>query len=424
MDVLRWRAISNSSSRRQNTVIGVFFFCFIVLHMVSESHLLIEFQRRGQVITKEDVVKTSLLAEGNQTLEINNENVSTNTTPATQPLEVNNENAWLKQLTREEKMFLFLQSQPVNLTFDNPPWIWLIHVGKAGGSSLYPRLFPTGTSRRGTCYMNLLRNQTYGDCVKRSLPLKIHHHMFNKYHVGSPVIPVEEVRWLKQNTNMLLFTVRLPTARVVSAFNFHYSALIATNSTNGMVFYECFEDVESLAVSFSDQAHWNNLSPLCRKQGEGFLRGKIFRPGRHMFWNYQAYINNVWKPGKIIGTLRVEHKEEDLRALEARLGGSPKDVVEDKKREDHASYRKQGGLSASGKVSICCMIFDEMAYFSKLVLLSVNVEHEDKLQYLRQNMDDCAIDPDADVEHFNWRVWYEEHCPKIPPPSGLIELKQ
>ena len=325
----------------------------------------------------------------------------------------------------DEIVKVFLESQMVNYTFDNNTWIHFIHVGKAGGSALYNKFqLERRNSQRVSCLMNLEEDEDRGKCHVNLPQTEIQRRTLERYHVGAPGQQKEEKAWLKENTNLALFTVRFPTARAVSAFNFHFQSMLTKKANKGVKseFYSCFDTVEELALAFSAVDHWKNLTDTCRRTGLGFLRGEIYNPGKHMFFNYRRYVGFVWKPNKAIAVLRLEHQEKDTLALEARLGGSPEKVGGFEKSSVSGTFARQSGLSPMGKVSVCCMIYDEISIFSKLVLLSVNLEHDDKIQYLRRNMDECGIDPHVDVEHFSWRRWYEEKCPRIPYPGGFTAI--
>ena len=273
------------------------------------------------------------------------------------------------------------------------------------------------------CHMK--GRKSFDKCLRQFIgesPTRLFRATVGHRHLAATRYHKHKNRWLKNNgTNTLLFTVRDPVARVVSAFNFHYQSLLATGKERGIPFYNCFGSVEDLAQAAGSMAAWNALSPKCRKLGEGFLKGTDKYPGKHMYAGYSYYVGAVWRSDRAVAAVRTEYLAQDMRNLEQRLGGNPKNLGEFQKEARSKSFAINTGLTPEGKHSICCWIVEELPVFENIIMLSQNFGHKEKVAYLRNSRQQCGIqafatgNDDSDMRAFSWKSWHRDNCPQFVP---------
>jgi len=345
-----------------------------------------------------------------------------------------------KELTAEEKkakasqlweltMAEFFQSSPpVDFAFSIDTRIYFIHVGKAGGSSLYEKL---GLQNFQLQKRNIVLNchmegrKTFDECLTQTMgesPTRLFRATVGHRHLAATRYTKQATRWLKNNgTNTLLFTVRNPTARAVSAFNFHYQVLETTGKLSKTPFYNCFGSIEELAQAGGDYNVWLSLSPKCQNLARGFLKGENSFPGRHMFASFSYYVGLAWVPNRAVAAVRTEYLAQDMRNLEQKLGGDPDKLGEFQKEAKSKTFTINSGLSPEGKRSVCCWIVEEIPVFEKIVMLSENFDHKEKVSYIRNSRQDCGIDvsthgnDDSGILTFSWKKWHQETCPPHVP---------
>ena len=308
-----------------------------------------------------------------------------------------------------------------------------IHVGKAGGSSLYEKLGLKDndlTKRIRVLKCHVQGHRTYDECFKLIIggsPTRLFRATMGHRHLSATRYPIHTTRWLKNNVTMLLFTVRYPTARVVSAFNFHYQALEVTGKLHQTSFYKCFGSVEELAQAGGDYNVWISLKPTCQGQARGFLKGTTSFPGKHMHASFSYYAGQVWRPNRAVAAVRTEYLAQDVRNLEQRLGGNPDDLGEFQKEAKSKNFTLNGGLSPMGKRSVCCWIVEEISVFEKIIMLSENFDHNEKVSYIRNSRQDCGIDlstndhDDSNILAFSWKKWHQDTCPSYVPLKPWFE---
>ena len=87
---------------------------------------------------------------------------------------------------------------------------YLIHVGKAGGSSLQYRLNVLDAIPILPCRMNSTSQEQEESCIKRKDKSILKQRMFASFHTFSSRYKPVQKQWLRSNTNLLIFTVRDP----------------------------------------------------------------------------------------------------------------------------------------------------------------------------------------------------------------------
>ena len=303
-----------------------------------------------------------------------------------------------------------------------------IHVGKAGGSSLYDKLglkVNQLRKRNAVLMCHMEGRRMFDNCLNSIMgqsPTRLFRATMGHRHLAATRYPKNTTRWLKNNgTNTLLFTVRKPTARVVSAFNFHYQALQAHGKLSKTPFYQCFGSIEELAQATKNYGDWSALSPTCRHLGRGFIKGENPFPGKHMFASFSYYVGLVWKPNRAVAAVRTEYLAQDVRNLEKALGGNPDNLGEFQKEAKSKTFAISSGLSPEGKRLVCCWIVEEIPVFEKIVMLSQNFDQEEKLAYIQNSRQECGInvsatgDDNLGILDFSWKKWHQRNCPQYIP---------
>ena len=245
------------------------------------------------------------------------------------------------------------------ITMPKNPRIFLIHVGKAGGTTLTRALMLDNTTASGgynvaaravKCivdkesksqfFSGLLSKRNVGSdgnisdwkegisaCYKHPPGIsQLTRRTLGVFHMQGHPYSEEEQAWLLHNTNMFLFTVRNPIERLVSAYNYHrhqfesYYRLVGGFPQFAKFYAECFPT--GLDSMIDDLR--NGTSVECVTMGVKALLGKISDGGEHFEFNYEHY----WKyalgqrPNHSVAVLRTEHVWEDVIHLDQDLGGT------------------------------------------------------------------------------------------------------
>ena len=101
--------------------------------------------------------------------------------------------------------------------------IYFIHVGKCAGRSLYRHLFVHQSRQRLGCRMfNVPKNTSDEKCFekrgrRRTYGPALSKRLYGHFHMANPRYSDEERQWLRNNTNLLLFTVRDPGKTLTKA---------------------------------------------------------------------------------------------------------------------------------------------------------------------------------------------------------------
>lgn len=309
--------------------------------------------------------------------------------------------------------------------------IFFLHVGKAGGSSFYSHFIPNRRERRVLlpCHIQAsLENATsYEPCLVAKYRFQLERHVIGHLHLAGGLYKREHMTFLRGNgTNLALFSVRDPVARFVSAFNFHYAAMNAMNRTVGRDFYKCYDTVDSLIRNFIDEKSWDSFRTTnlaCAKLGYGFLtgthRGGV---GRHMSFGYQYYAKMGFNSNKAVAVVRTEFQQQDCQRLEANLGGNPQNIS-----IATPPPKLKSAVDPTIRRTACCVMYQDVATFYQIVLLAINLSHDEMIAYLQNTLDQCEVTAaevdvasslqDHPVESFSWQIWYDKFCPHIPVPK-------
>ena len=353
-----------------------------------------------------------------------------------------------------------------NITMPTSPRIYLIHVGKAGGTTLTRALMLDNTTapidphyvdKSGRvivpynvaaiavkCMVNMARVATvttvgpdgnitfniHGDwkegtsaCYKYPPGIsQLTRRTLGVYHMQGHPYSEEEKAWLLNNTNMFLFTVRDPIERLVSAYNYHrHQYRNVTKFPQFAKFYaECFPT--GLDSMIDDLR--NGTSVECVTMGVKALLGKISDGGEHFEFNYEHY----WKyalgqrPNHSVAVLRTEHVWEDVIHLDQDLGGTGNFRNVEGFKFSHGSEKftepRGTDIGTSNALFLCCLISHDIEFYQLLILKALNPADKQKRETLNDLSNRCHIKTDEEdlLEHpFSWPAFRQgEEC------SGLL----
>lgn len=308
--------------------------------------------------------------------------------------------------------------------------LYFIHVGKAGGMSLNKKFRTATLVRRLPCYMNATNTRLRYRCNGRGSAFR--RHLLGRFHMGNVLYSKEQRKWLQENTNLLVFSVRDPVDRIVSAFNYHYDENVKRKSLHpeddgkyaaaaAKFYLDCFPDVEHLALS-QTASDASRFSSSCRRLGRATLQGSPARRGSfsHFRYNYQYYTRSVWSDrNKPIAVIRTEALWTDVARIEGQLGGDPRRFLGHneplKITHGSESFERKSGVSNRGAIAICCTIRKEMQVYHDLIAAAVNLNTEEKQVTLRRLFDHCDV-ADRNIMSpetffaFQWESWHHAQC--------------
>ena len=272
--------------------------------------------------------------------------------------------------------------------------IMLVHVGKAGGSTLlrsfYQNQWQSGNQLQRTpillpiCHMHACTNKTL----------------------------------FKATT--LLFVVRNPVDRMISAYKFShpdncitYDRVRKMNVSNDIWgchmpvyakqwYHECAPTLEQFANSPFDAS---TSSSYCRQSIRGMISGgteRYRKQSTHAYFNYAHYRNvtiqrlesQLEKKKKEIFVIRTEHLWQDASSLDIQLNGTGNYNTTDRKNVTHGSenyHEHTSTLSKLGYERICCMLIDEINVFEDILYRGENLSMKDKIDTIREVERKCGI---------------------------------
>uniref|UniRef100_A0A7S3L3V6 Sulfotransferase domain-containing protein n=1 Tax=Amphora coffeiformis TaxID=265554 RepID=A0A7S3L3V6_9STRA len=339
-----------------------------------------------------------------------------------------------------------LSSPASQLLVKEPDWpfhkaseakLYFVHSGKAGGKSLYKRSFVHESRLRLPCRMfNVTPNDVDDEnCFSpdendpKTFDSLLSKRLYGHFHMANPRYSEEWKTWLRDNTNLLLVTVRDPIDRITSAFNYHYQELITgknfkvkkryqRSNIGAKIYMECFADIQALARAMGPKRS-TSTTPFCRKLGREFLEGKLVpTPGAHFHYNYHYYANWTWVNQKLVAVLRTESLWEDVARIEELLGGDQKPFLtaENQERVTHGSenFNLTTGVNQKDTFFLCCVLRKELQVYHDLVLAAVNLKGNEKMETLRQAMNHCGIKDEVSsppvIAGWRWDDWHHRNC--------------
>jgi hypothetical protein len=321
----------------------------------------------------------------------------------------------LAPTTRNKTPSIVVRDKNASIMMPENPRLYLIHVGKAGGSTLVRALKLIDTTRAVKCMVNETRVGGGGisSCYRQPAGVsQLTRRTLGFFHLTGALDSKEGRKWLLDNTNVFLFAVRDPIARLISAFNYHrYEYSNVTKFPSHAKYYTaCFPGSFD---SMIDDIR-NETSVECSRMGVNALLGKIRTGGIHFEFNYEHYLKYTLgqRPNHAVAVVRTEHMWEDVIHLDQVLGGTGKYGKVEGFKFTHGSENFTGahstGISTSNTVFLCCLISREMEIYQQMILKALNLDDEQKRETLNNLLDRCLIMPEEKdvLQHpFSWRAF-------------------
>ena len=307
------------------------------------------------------------------------------------------------------------------------PRIYFVHIGKAGGVSLYDTLrIRTGRKRLAPACRKeglVLPWGNENSCY-RSFPTEqvLARHIVGHTHLHSKMYSTIEKEWMLDNSNMFLYTVRDPIDRIISAYNYH-RAESRNRETHHRFYQTCFPDgLDTLISVLHCKGNTESLMK-CRDLGLNTLQGNIpdvgrYQSGQHFFFNYRHYIRKTLdvRPEHAVAVIRTEYMWHDVIELDLALGGSGKfSNAGFIKTHGSENWKYDTNITSSNTQYLCCLIYDELAAYQDLVLRAFNLNDTEKGDAINRIISRCQIDISGYTpEHqFSWSKFNNETCPSI-----------
>lgn len=293
--------------------------------------------------------------------------------------------------------------------------IAMIHVGKAGGTSLrsLTRIRCSEVSRGqmkktkkdiDACMNEVFANDTV-------LPNSVRYYMHWAHIYNASEI---------EDATSFLFTVRNPVDRIISAYKYQHPVLCNRNvgsSSLGCRWTNFLEkDGHPIKILYGDEScttlemlaqssmgPWSNTStPACRKVARKVVQGHghKFYTG-HLHFNYEYYANKTIHryPNKEVFVVRTDREIQDVEDLDRKLGGSGNlHGSVSIQTFGSESYKNKMALSKSGYQKLCCVLEKELAIYESLIERAKNLDRDEKERTVAEVHRSCGI---GDVEE--WR---------------------
>lgn len=133
----------------------------------------------------------------------------------------------------------------------------------------------------------------------------------------------------------------------------------------------------------------NECRYLAREMVQGF---GTYGSGPHMLYNFAYYAQrSVWKyPEKEVFAVRTEYETEDIKALDALLGGNGN--LRENIEVSHGSETYVASpLSESAYQKICCVLEWEIEIYEDLLMRVVNLDDTAKQEAMDKVREKCRI---------------------------------
>ncbi|KAL3809244.1 hypothetical protein ACHAXA_007068 [Cyclostephanos tholiformis] len=319
------------------------------------------------------------------------------------------------------------------IAMPNDPRMYLIHVGKAGGTTLIRALRLSETINSVKCMaaggsildVGIVDHSHDDACYGRRSSMsssELERRILGYYHMWGHGLRDGERTWLLENTNVFLYTVREPIDRLASAYNFHKHLYHGGNSANAYPrFYdECFPN--SSFNDVIDALRLGTISEDCAMLGADVLRGRIYHGGgRHFRFNYEYYTRKTTEvsPDHAVAVIRTSELWRDASNLDVMIGGTGNFGDRYGARYTHGSdaYKipYDGHLDVDNATYLCCLVYADMEAYQRLILRAANLDGTQKRETLNGLLRRCHIGTYANVDlvshPFSWREFrYGRTC--------------
>lgn len=220
-------------------------------------------------------------------------------------------------------------------------------------------------------------------------------HIVGYFHMMGLLLTSKERNWLRNNTNVFLFTVRDPIDRLVSTYNYHRSGpKDATKFQFHDRFYkQCFPDGLDDMVNIVR----HDTKPGCTVLGMNALTGRTLQGGWHFMYNYTHYktYSIDQSPNHAVAVVRTEHLWDDIVHLDKLLGGSGNFGNKIGSKHTHGSenytvsYNDE--LSISNTIFLCCLIYKDLESYQEMILRALNLDYGQKQEVLNNLVNRCQV---------------------------------
>ena len=347
----------------------------------------------------------------------------------------------------------FNYSQGPNTTWPTPgktPRIYYMHVGKTGGQTIETKIpIPMPRKRRSLdCIIKSMNNASAVDLEdalnlcdpQRKTETAISRHIVTYFHLSAPAFKRNEKVWSSKLTNTLLFTIRNPVDRIISAFHFHYNTRYPNerseydaNDSGAIFFHDCFPNATVSTAIEAIQAKPHPISTDCRQTAHFAFQGyvsprmlhKAQRKFPHFFYNYQWYLERYFTmdatPDVVV--IRTSHLWEDATAIDRALGGGDVAFRKPGTAYTHGSEKFQKNdqdlLTEEHFTSLCCILHRDLQAYQWIVRMARNLKHEEKQETIQDLMQTCGFEYEkapgdsVDLLSFSWEDWYQATCTDI-----------
>jgi hypothetical protein len=315
--------------------------------------------------------------------------------------------------------------------------IGLVHVGKAGGSTLRKETAAHCQIIHAKAKAN--RTEKIQECMDKRFTADQKLALQTRYYFH--VHDFDDT--LANRSTSFLVPIRNPVDRIISTYKYshpgncnnhtakhrirgclalEYKAWRQPNSTTYQLFRKCFpspameEFAQSVSSPWRGNSHFrrSNLTKQekmnCRLLAKQVVSGQhrdhkpFDHPVPHMVpYNYQYYASkSMWQyPKKEVFVIRTEHEWDDMVELDILLGGSGNFTQRKQKDIKHGSdkYHKSP-LSQEAYSKLCCVLENEILIYKDILDQALNLSPEQKEESMNDVKDKCGIDKAT-----SWPAW-------------------
>lgn len=241
---------------------------------------------------------------------------------------------------------------------------------------------------------------------------------------SDPSIPLETAmqrcyhpNWTLYHTNTLLYSIRSPISRFVSAFNYHMNVKSKWTDEQERIFHQCYANVEEVAQAVVHNRHYSYTCPQAISKTCTNLFAKLLNnPGTrrvlpHFWYNFQHYARYIHKAASHVVVVRSEHLWEDAMNLDRALGG---DGVFGHAGLHHThgseTWHAKKQLTQEASRSLCCVLYKDIEAYQEIVLRAENLSDDEKEETMRLAFDECGIETVDANAPFSWQQWHARTC--------------
>jgi hypothetical protein len=339
------------------------------------------------------------------------------------------------------------------------PQLYLIHVGKTGGSTIVKALSLSNYSTSVKCMVRRTKTKTTrrNKCYKypsNNATSKLTQSILGVYHTWSPLLNKADKLWLLQNTNIFLFTIRNPISRLQSAYNYHKDGTHTVIKQNGK--RNTYKDVKQYFYTHCYSNGFNNMITKlrttgihkttttvnddnmddddCYTIGRNVLLGKSNQGDVHFQYNYEYYYtytlsNQYTEHTHALAVVRTEYLWEDVIQLNQQLGGDDEDSSISSKNywntmkgykvthgsenyTTHHHHPSSGNdteeiISIPNAIYLCCLMYNEIEIYQLLLLKAGNLSDDQKRISLNELLTTCHVTNNTEDVLSNPFSWTE-----------------